>query len=109
MNDIEKQARELLAAEFRKEDQFEYAHHVAVGGDIDDEGDQAALRAIIAALTQPEGFVLVPVEPTDDMVWAPSDVEVGYPTWAGSKDGCTTDEAKAIWAAMLAARPEARP
>ncbi|HDS1649054.1 TPA: hypothetical protein QEL68_000750 [Stenotrophomonas maltophilia] len=54
------------------------------------------------------GYVLVPVEPTDDMVWAPSDVEVGYPTWAGSRDGCTTDEAKAIWAAMLAARPEVK-
>lgn len=57
MNDIEKRARELLAAEYRKEDQYEYAHHITVGGDIDYE-DQAALRAIIAALELREGELL---------------------------------------------------
>jgi hypothetical protein len=57
MNDIEKRARELLSAEYRKEDQYEYAHHITVGGDIDYE-DQAALRAIIAALELREGELL---------------------------------------------------
>lgn len=73
---------------------------------IEVEGWMDLARAAIAALTLPEGYVLVPVEPTDDMIWAPADIEVGYPTWAGSKDGCTSEEAKAIWSSMLAARPE---
>ncbi|WP_414555705.1 hypothetical protein [Stenotrophomonas forensis] len=103
MNAIEKRARELLAAEFRKENQFEYAHHVAVGGDIDDEGDQAALRAIIAALTPPEGYVLVPVELTVEMEIAFMEVWV-------SKRRCIDDpEMQDAWEAALTARPEVKP
>lgn len=102
MDDIERRAWELLSAEMGK--------HVFIMGRRSGFTfmRDAAMRAIIAAQTPPEGYVLVPVEPTDDMIWAPADVEVGYPMWAGSRDGCTADEAKAIWTAMLAARPEVK-
>lgn len=95
MNAIEKRARELLAEEFRKEDQFEYAHHVAVGGDVGDE-DQAALRAVMAALTPPEGYALVPVELTPEMVKAVYPLH--YFTYLGS-------ELREHWRTMIAARP----
>lgn len=68
--------------------------------------EQFALNAIVAALTPPEGYVLVPLEPTDDMAFPATHIEVGYPMWAGSRDTCTYAEAKAIWHAMIAARPE---
>jgi hypothetical protein len=55
-----------------------------------------ALVAEIAALTPPEGYVLVPVEPTEAMQIA---VEKANP-WL------IRYEAPEIWAAMLAARPE---
>lgn len=76
MDAIEKRARELFADQLRKECQFEYAHHVAVGGDVDPDG--AALRAIIAALTPPEGYVLVPVEPTEEMIAAAEDAHMPF-------------------------------
>lgn len=58
--------------------------------------DTALLRQAIAALTPPEGYVLVPVEPTEAMQIA---VEKANP-WL------IRYEAPEIWAAMLAARPE---
>lgn len=102
MNDIEQRARELLCGECDM-DPSDYYDEMPVKGD-------EALRAIVAALSQqlavPEGFVLVPVEPTSDMEWAATDIEVGYSSWAGSRDCCTTGEASAIWSAMIAGRPE---
>lgn len=62
MTDIEKRARELLAAEYRK------SGHIALADMLGSENERAilldrcALRAIIAALTPPEGYVLVPVD-----------------------------------------------
>lgn len=56
-----------------------------------------ALVAEIAALTPPEGYVLVPVEPTEDMLQA------GYPR--NERIDETFDRLGA-WADMLAARPE---
>ncbi|WP_329768847.1 hypothetical protein [Stenotrophomonas maltophilia] len=105
MSEIELKARELLAAEYAKGQFRAYAPEIRSGAGTAFDEEIRAIVAIISSLSPPDGWVLVPVEPTDDMVWAPSDVEVGYPTWAGSRDGCTTDEAKAIWASMLAARP----
>lgn len=61
MDAIEKRARELLDTELRKLGLHEDAYHVGCGADLD-RNDQAAINAIAAALTPPEGYVLVPVE-----------------------------------------------
>lgn len=107
LSESEKDVALAQAVEFA-----EYVERQAKGAMVDAAKRFLSLpyaQELARRLTPPEGYVLVPVEPTDDMIWAPSDVEVGYPMWAGSRDGCTTDEAKAIWAAMLAARPEVSP
>lgn len=108
MNDIEKRARELLAGEYLNCGHKGVARVIELGAWP--VAATPGLRAIIAALSAapqvPYGWVLVPVEPTDEMSWAAADIEVGYPTWAGSRDSCTEGEAKAIWKAMLAATPE---
>jgi len=54
MNDIEKRARELLAAELRNDFGQESARYVLDGND----DGSTAMRAIIAALTPPEGCAL---------------------------------------------------
>lgn len=58
MDAIEKRARALLDAELRKLGLHESAYHVGCGADLD-TNDQAAINAIAAALTPPEGCVLV--------------------------------------------------
>jgi hypothetical protein len=55
---------------------------------------EAIIREARAALTPPEGYVLAPVRPTDQMMA----VEVGG-----------IPSRLEIWAAMLAARPEVKP
>ncbi|MCF3547814.1 hypothetical protein GUV61_21935 [Stenotrophomonas maltophilia] len=90
---IEKRARELLDAELRKLGLHEDAHHVGCGAELD-RNDQAAINAIAAALTPPEGYVLVPVEPTDDMLLA------------ANRADTTKGPVTRRWFAMLAARPE---
>lgn len=55
MNDIEKRARELLAAEFEKDGETIMAEHVR-GDLLGHEWPTHAIRAIIAALTPPEGY-----------------------------------------------------
>ena len=97
MDAIEKRARELLDAELRKLGLHEDAYHVGCGAGLD-RNDQAAISAIDAALSPPEGYVLVPVEPTEAMQIA---VEKANP-WL------IRYEAPEIWAAMLAARPEVK-
>lgn len=59
MNAIEKRARELLADEFARSGELvsEYADEVRSG--ITHPWDRAAIRAIISALTPPEGHVVV--------------------------------------------------
>lgn len=64
MEDIEKRARELLALAFMKRgDHLQGAF--ALSGEMD---GSPAINAIIAALTPPEGYVLVPMEPTQEMI-----------------------------------------
>ncbi|WP_288432801.1 hypothetical protein [uncultured Stenotrophomonas sp.] len=57
--DVEQRARELLADEFARSGELvsEYADEVRSG--ITHPWDRAAIRAIIAALTPPEGHVVV--------------------------------------------------
>lgn len=105
MNEIEKRARELLAAHL--------VETKALWGPplTDQTFDlglmpptmQACVRAIIAALTPPEGFVLVPVEPTEAMLdaeYATAEIHDEY------GEDRYVENAEAVWAAMLAARPE---
>lgn len=97
MNDIEKRAVECLAEAYRQKGQPGLASLIieregranSVWGDV-------ALNAIIAAFTPPEGYVLVPVEPTEKML------AEGY----GWVDGPDLREA---YIDMLAARPEISP
>ncbi len=96
MADPMQQARELLAAEYRREGLYgtvDHTHGAAT---------RAALAAIAAALrAAPEGFVLVPVEPTNEMREAAASFggRGGYSAQRG-------DDAVDAWADMLAARPQ---
>lgn len=96
MDAIEKRARERLDTELRKLGLHEDAYHVGCGADLD-RNDQAAINAIAAALTPPEGYVLVPAE-LPDMGEAPGFVEGHY-----SRSNWRAAIADLQW---LAARPE---
>lgn len=96
MSDIEKRARELLAAEYELRGSPRMAAEIRSTeleyfGDSDFAG---AIRAVIAALTPPEGYVLVPAEPTPAM----------------SAAGLCVSEAEhdpaGVYRAMIVARPE---
>ncbi len=102
MDEIEKRARQIYADQFPGDCGYETREWIMEGK----HGDAETIQAIICALTPKEGFVLVPVDPTDAMLDSPSDVEVGCPTWAGSQYCCNRSEARDIWGAMIAARPE---
>lgn len=67
MDAIEKRARELLAAEWER-DGYPVSARQIREGKAPEVGK--AVAAIIAALTLPEGYVLVPVEPTEEMIAA---------------------------------------
>ena len=82
---------------------------------IEVEGWMDLARAAIAALTAPEGYVLVPVEPTEDMCgdgaeskpmrpFTPLDEMEAFEEMTGCEQA--RHVAKLCWAAMLAARPE---
>lgn len=64
MSAIEQRARELLAAEFDARGLVEPARELRSGDSLAsmEPGFAASVAAVIAALTPPEGFVLVPVE-----------------------------------------------
>lgn len=93
MDAIEKRAREVLAR-MEKAKRNERGHWCDARAAVDSACD--LLPAIIAALTPPEGYVLVPVAPTREMVVA--GVALAY-------DG----KCESVYAAMLAARPEVKP
>lgn len=59
-----------------------------------------------AALTPPEGYVLVPVEPTEAMVDRATWEEVGGHCSSCTAWAASPSDARRVWAAMLAARPE---
>ncbi|WP_422507166.1 hypothetical protein [Stenotrophomonas sp. GZD-301] len=110
MDVIEMRARELLAAEYTRDGLHMVAAHLRSGrlnpelGWVRDA--ERAARAIIAALTPPEGYVLVPLDPTDAQLDRATWEEVGghcscCTAWAASHS-----DARRVWAAMLAARPE---
>lgn len=81
MSNIERKARELLAAEQDQHGRCQTSE---------------ALAAIKKALTPPEGYVLVPVEPTEEML------KVGY-SWMMGRIVM-----RSLYDELLAARPEAK-
>ncbi len=97
MDAIEKRARELLARAYEADGMVGRAGVIRNPSQYMEKPDRRALGCIIAALTPPEGYVLVPVEPTEDMLQA------GYPRNERIDD---TFDRLGAWADMLAARPE---
>ncbi len=110
MDAIEKRARavETLARALADEYQDDsLAREVVVSlkaGQLELLNTRIAIRAIIAALTPPEGFVLVPVEPTREMVECAvyaQEPSVGSPAGGSNNANRLRRKAKRIWAAML--------
>lgn len=102
-------ARAMLASEYFRQGWSEF--DAALGS----ARDRVAIATIIAALTPPEGYVLVPVEPTEDMCgdgaeskpmrpFTPLDEMEAFEEMTGCEQ--SRHVAKLCWAAMLAARPE---
>lgn len=81
MSEIERKARELLAAEQDQHGRCQTSE---------------ALAAIKKALTPPDGYVLVPVEPTEEML------KVGY-SWMMGRIVM-----RSLYDELLAARPEVK-
>lgn len=100
MDAIEKRARELLAAEYEREPlrNSDMAKQIRRG--VTHNTTWHALDALRAALTPPEGYVLVPVELTVEM-------EIAFmETWVLKRRCIDDSEMQDAWAAALAARPE---
>lgn len=77
---------------------------------LDENSKRAALNCVEvmeSALTPPDGYVVVPVEPTESMIDSAMDQPVGA-CWnhQGDRDDASSDDARRVWAAMIAARPE---
>lgn len=89
MSDIERKARQLLASEMERSGRKGTANKIRQGRPA---MFREELRAIIAALTPPEGWVLMPRVLTEEMLQA------GYPA----------DDAQEGYEAMIAARPEVK-
>lgn len=92
MSDIERKAVVLLAKKYSAGGFSTDAERIREG-DLD-RLERQAVQAIIAALTPAEGYVLVPVEPTDRMI---GEGILAY-------DG----KCESTYAAMIAARPEVK-
>ncbi|WP_171955610.1 hypothetical protein [Stenotrophomonas maltophilia] len=94
MNDIEKRAREMLAKAYEADGMGGRAGLIRNPNEYMEKPDRRALSCIIAALTPPEGYVLVPVIPTQEMLDTGWDAEEH------------TADVPTVWAALIAARPE---
>jgi hypothetical protein len=114
MTDIDQQAKELLAEHMRaiaKEHNVPFLLRDAEDIELGEEWDywmDAAHAAVTAALrAAPEGFVLLPTEPTEAMLDRATWEEVG-----GHCSSCTAwaashSDARRVYAAMLSAAPTA--
>jgi hypothetical protein len=102
--DDQQRARELLAEGYEVIGWPQIARDILSGSVTI---DRQVMHAITAALrAAPEGFVMVPVEPTEAMVDRATWEEVG-----GHCRSCTAlpashSDARRVWTAMLAARPQ---
>ncbi|KGM25262.1 hypothetical protein [Stenotrophomonas maltophilia] len=101
MDAIEQRAREWLADGLRSKFPDDIATRMVISQLLADELDlinaRVAVKVLAAALTPPEGYVLVPVEPTQEMLNAGYGFESGYPV------------DPFLYRAMLAVRPEVKP
>lgn len=104
MTDDMQRARELLAAEYEWAGEIESAQIIRTDPEFWQYG--LALRAITAALrAAPEGFAMVPVEPTEEMYGAATArVKANSVDWNGGT--LVRDPIAHTWAAMIAARPQ---
>lgn len=94
--DVEQRARVLLAAEYKARGELVHAMNIEKGGLS--VMYAAEIAAIIAALTPPEGYVLIPVIPAYQMVKALAETA-----------GCNLAHAALAYRDALAARPEVTP
>jgi hypothetical protein len=100
MDAIEKRARELYAEAFRAQGMELTAERLDdICTKIEGGSLRASLDAIKAALTPPEGYVVVPLEPTRDMLRAPAKIVCGHRQETIAK----------MYRVMLSARPEVKP
>lgn len=101
---IEQRARELLAKVHAEAGWPGCEKEILRGAATFDVDHDLAMAALVAALTPPEGYVLVPVEPTEAMLAAGGDAEQIHVEWGVDPHVANSVE---VWAAMLAARPGA--
>ncbi|MBA0420350.1 hypothetical protein D7Y22_05135 [Stenotrophomonas maltophilia] len=79
MDAIEKRARKLYAEAFRAQGMELTAERLDdICTKIEGGSFRASLDAIKAALTLPEGYVLVPAEPTEEMIAAAEDAHMPF-------------------------------
>lgn len=95
MDAIESRARKMLAAQYTGAYGEQVNCVLVENGGVMNSHQAAALKAVIAALTPPEGYVLVPNIPTQEMVEALADAA-----------GSTLADAGLAYRDALAARPE---
>jgi hypothetical protein len=96
--DVEQRARELLRSE--------YMLSLSGAGPKQRHLYECAIRAIITALTPPNGYVLVPVEPTSAMQDAVESMKLPH---ALLRTGVRLADFRERYAAMLAACSEVHP
>jgi hypothetical protein len=104
MDAIEKRARELLARAYEADGMVGRAGVIRNPTSYMEKPERRALGCIIAALTPAEGYVLVPVEPTREMVECAvyaQEPSVGSPAGGSNNANRLRRKAKRIWAAML--------
>jgi hypothetical protein len=125
MSEIEKRARELLAMTLGERGFHCEAENVRAGEDLESyEGELQAIAQLLrwgfntpqgharAALTPPEGYVLVPVEPTEAMIEAicTEHGSGGWPQGYGRyAQHIRREHAGEGYRAALSARPEVSP
>lgn len=103
MSDIEKRAREFHDAYERLAPQFGYETRPETREFDPDSPNGRLMMAVIAALTPPEGYVVVPVDVTQQMRDAGNKAIRMCNTEPGMG---IADRAFYAWQSMLAARPE---
>lgn len=78
MDAIEKRARELLAKAYEADGMVGRAGVIRDPNQYMEMPDRRALSCIITALWPPEGYVLVPVEPTEAMIAAAEEAHMPF-------------------------------
>jgi len=78
MEAIEKRARELLARAYEADGMVGRAGVIRNPTQYMEKPDRRALGCIIASLTPAEGHVLVPAEPTEEMIAAAEEAHMPF-------------------------------